>query len=125
VPWAHTVAITRARAAVFGARCRSCPLRDRCTTAREGKTLRLHPHHALLAAARQQAKTPGFQAVYRQNRPMVERTLSWLVRRGHRRVAYRGISRNRIWWSHRAAAVNLRRLLNLGLHLAEVGWAVA
>jgi hypothetical protein len=124
-PAQHTVAITRARHAVFGARCRDCPLRGRCTTARDGRELRLTAHHALLAAARRQAETPDFKAVYRQNRPLVERTLSWLVRRGHRRVAYRGVSRNRIWWSHRSAAVNLRRLLNLGLHSTEAGWAVA
>ena len=56
---------------------------------------------------------------------MVERTLSWLVRRGHRRVAYRGVARNRIWWSHRAAAVNLQRLLTLGLKPTAAGWVVA
>ena len=46
---------------------------------------------------------------------MVERTLAWLVRPG-RRVAYRGTARNRLWLAHRAAAINLRRLLTLGLH---------
>lgn len=46
---------------------------------------------------------------------MVERSLAWLTRRG-RRVAYRGIARNRIWLAHRAAAVNLQRLVNLGLN---------
>jgi hypothetical protein len=45
---------------------------------------------------------------------MVERSLAWLVRRG-RRVAYRGLARNRIWLAHRAAAVSLQRLVNLGL----------
>ena len=124
-PGSHTVAITRARKAVFGALCRACPLREHCTTRLKGRTLNVHPHHALLTAARRQAETPKFQAVYRHERPMVERTLSWLVRRGHRRVAYRGVTRNRIWWSHRAAAVNLRRLLNLGLYRTDTGWAVA
>jgi hypothetical protein len=52
---------------------------------------------------------------------MVERTLSWLVRRGHRRVAYRGVAPNRIWWSYRAAAVNLRPLLNLGVSRTRAG----
>ena len=124
-PNGHTVGITRTGSAEFGPRCRGCPLRERCTTAVEGKRLHVHPHHALLAAARRQAQTPEFQAVYRHERPMVERTLSWLVRRGHRRVAYRGVARNRIWWSHRAAAVNLQRLLTLGLKPTAAGWAVA
>jgi IS5 family transposase len=124
-PQGHTVVLTRTRNAVFGALCRACPLREHCTTRFKGRTLNVHPHHALLTAARRQAETPEFQAVYRHERPMVERTLSWLVRRGHRRVAYRGVARNRIWWSHRAAAVNLRRLLNLGLYRTDTGWAVA
>ncbi len=122
-PAQHTVAITRAGKAIFRPHCRGCPLRGRCTTSPRGRTLNIHPHHHLLAAVRRQAETPEFQAVYRHDRPLVERTLSWMVRRG-RRVAYRGVARNRIWWSHRAAAVNLRRLLNLGLHRTPTGWAL-
>jgi hypothetical protein len=124
-PNGHTVGISRTGCATFGVRCRGCALREHCTTAVDGKRLVVHPHHALLTAARRQAETPEFQAVYRHERPMVERTLSWLVRHGHRRVAYRGVARNRIWWSHRAAAVNLQRLLSLGLSHTETGWAVA
>ena len=124
-PAGKIATVSRTGSVTFGPRCRGCPLRGRCTTALDGKKLTVHPHHALLAAARKQAETPEFQAVYRHERPMVERTLSWLVRRGHRRVAYRGVARNRIWWSHRAAAVNLQRLLNLGLSRTERGWAVA
>jgi hypothetical protein len=55
---------------------------------------------------------------------MVERSIAWIVRKGHRRVAYRGIDRNRIWLGHRIAAVNLTVLLNLGLHRGPEGWAV-
>src|ERR1700686_3650327 len=58
---------------------------------------------------------PIAAATYTQWRPMVERSRAWLVRKGNRRVAYRDIERNRIWLSHRVAAVDLRRLLNLGL----------
>jgi len=46
---------------------------------------------------------------------MVERSIAWLVRRGARKVRYRGIARNRIGFSHRCAAINLRRLINLGI----------
>ena len=35
------------------------------------------------------------------------------------------LDRNRIWPAHRAAAVNLNRLVNLGLHPTETGWALA
>src|SRR4051795_8005969 len=73
-----TARITRTRTAVFGARCRDCPLRARCTTSAAGRTRRLHPHDALQRAHRARARDPEFQAVYRQHRSMVERSISWL-----------------------------------------------
>jgi hypothetical protein len=36
-------------------------------------------------------------------------------------VPYRGIGRNDLWWSLRVAAVNLRRLLVLGLPGRRLG----
>ena len=68
-----------------------------------------------MRAARRQAVTRTFQQRYRRWRPMVERSLAWLVADGCRRAPYRGIDRNDLWWSLRVAAVNLRRLLVLGL----------
>lgn len=85
----------------------------------------LHPHHALLAAARVFAATDAFTGPYRQHRPMVERTIAWLVRGPNRKVRYRGLDRNRIWLGHRAAAVNLNRLVNLGLTHTTDGWALS
>ncbi|MCP4222052.1 MAG: IS5/IS1182 family transposase, partial [Actinomycetia bacterium] len=61
---------------------------------------------------------------YRQHRPMVERSIAWLVANGHRRVRYRGVERNRIALSIRAATINLRRLINLGLTHSPNGWVL-
>jgi hypothetical protein len=116
-----TRTITKARKAVFGIACRDCPLRSRCTTSRKGRTLALHEHEALLRAARRQAQTPQFLTVYRQHRPMVERSIAWLTR-GNRKVPYRGVTKNDHWLHHRVAALNLRRLLNLGLASDHNGW---
>jgi IS5 family transposase len=77
--------------------------------------LSIHEHHELLAAARAHALTNEFTGPYRQHRPMVERSIAWLVRRGGRKVRYRGIDRNQIGLAHRCAAINLRRLINLGV----------
>jgi IS5 family transposase len=121
-PAGVTVALTPARAAYFGRRCAGCRHRHRCTTAVRGRIIELHPHHDLLAAARVQARTDDFQATYRQHRPLIERTIAWLVR-GARRVPYRGIHRNQLWWSHRCAAINLTRLINLGL-THQGTWAI-
>jgi hypothetical protein len=51
-PAGHAVALSRTRIATFGALCRNCPLRARCTTCKTGRTLVLHPRDDLLRAAR-------------------------------------------------------------------------
>jgi hypothetical protein len=117
--------ITSSRRAVFGAACRGCPLRPRCTSSARGRTLTLHPHDALQRAHRVRAQQPRFQAVYRAHRPMVERSIAWLVAGRNRRLRFRGARRNDLWLHHRAAALNLRRLLALGLHHTGDSWAIA
>lgn len=123
-PAAVTRTITKSSKAVFGVACRDCPLRSRCTTSRKGRTLALHEHEALLRAARRQAETPQFQTVYRRHRPMVERSIAWLTR-GNRKVRYRGVTRNDHWLHHRVAALNLQRLITLGLTSDHNGWTLA
>lgn len=111
-----TVAIgAKSRQARFTRRCDGCPIRERCTRAANGKVLSVHVHHDLLAAARAHALTNDFVTPYRQHRPMVERSIAWLIRRNGRKVRYRGIARNQIGFAHRCAAINLRRLVNLGI----------
>jgi IS5 family transposase len=124
-PAGHTVAITPSGRAVFDWRCQRCPLRERCTRAKDGKTLTLHPHETELAAARRRAADPAFQASYRRWRPMVERSIAWLVAKGHRRVRYRGLARNQLGLSVRVAAINLRRLIAMGLDHHDAGWVLA
>ena len=124
-PAGVVVALSAKRRASFGASCRTCPLRRRCTTAKAGRVVVLHPHHRHLVAARAKAKTEDFDAVYRRWRPMVERTLAWLTRGTNRKLRYRGVERNQLWWSHRCAAVNLQRLVTLGLVAGDDGWAIA
>ena len=124
-PAGYQVPITSSGRASFTSSCPSCPLRRRCTTAKQGRTIHLHPHEDELRAARRRAVTRSFQQSYRRWRPMVERSLAWLVADGCRRVPYRGIERNDLWWSLRVAAVNLRRLLALGLARRDQTWALA
>jgi hypothetical protein len=119
-----TARITRTRTATFGARCRDCPLQARCTNSARGRKLTLHPHDALQRAHRARAEDPEFQAVYREHRPMVERSISWLVAGRNRRLRFRGTRRNDLWLHHRVAALNLRRLLTLGLTRSGGGWAM-
>lgn len=110
--------------ATFGAACRGCPLRQRCTTSATGRKVVLGEHHLLQRQHRQRAGDEDFKTVYRQHRPMVERSIAWLTR-GARRVPYRGVDKNNNWLHHRVAALNLRRLLAMGLTSQNGTWALA
>ena len=123
-PNGQTRQLTTARKAVFGAVCRDCPLRARCTTAVKGRTIEVHRHERVQRHHRRRARTPEFQQVYRDKRPLVERSIAWLVR-GNRRVPYRGVIKNNAWLHHRVAGLNLRRLLALGLTLDHERWRTA
>lgn len=123
-PGGITVTISATGSATFGAKCRGCTLRSRCTSAVEGRHLTIHANDAELVAARRAWNEGTFAADYRQHRPMVERSIAWLVARNNRRVRYRGLERNQHGLTTRVAAINLRRLVNLGLHHNGTAWAV-
>jgi len=124
-PNGATRSISRTRQVTFGVACRGCPLRARCTTSATGRTLRLHEHDALQRAHRARWRAdPDLQADYRRHRPMVERGIAW-VTRGNRRVPYRGVIKNDAWLHLRVAAVNLCRLLALGLTGTNGQWTLA
>ncbi|MFG1711310.1 transposase [Nonomuraea sp. M3C6] len=130
-PAGHTVPLAapsgryQQRRATFTGLCTACPLHDRCTTAKTGRTLTIRPHHDLQTAVRHQAATdPAWQDDYRRWRPLVERAVAWLVARGNRRLPYRGTHANDRWLYRPAAALNLRRLVNLGLTHINNTWTL-
>jgi hypothetical protein len=119
--------LTGKRTATFGAGCRDCPLRQQCTTAKDGRSIRLHPHDQRLRAARHEWVTrEDLRDTYRRHRPMVERSIAWLIGpKGRcRRLRYRGTAANAWWLRTRIAGLNLRRLLNLGPTRHPTGWAM-
>ena len=122
-PNAVTVTISRTGVASFKARCAGCPVRSRCTSAIAGKSFHVTEHDQHLAIARARWRRGDGIDDYRQHRPMVERSIAWLVANGHRKVRYRGTERNRQALTVRAATINLRRLLNLGLRWDGI-WTV-
>ncbi|WP_169989205.1 transposase, partial [Microbispora sp. H10836] len=114
------------RKAFFTSQCADCPLRPRCTKAKAGRILTIRPQHDELAAARRQAATdPAWQDDYRRWRPPVERAIAWIVARGNRRLRYIGTIKNNAWLHTRAAALNLRTLINLGLTRTGNVWKLA
>lgn len=113
-PAGHTKAVTSG-AARFGKLCARCPLRVRCTTSPRGRSVTVDAHHHRRQTNRDRWAEPATQTAYRRHRPMAERTIAWLTRNKARRVPYRGVAANHLWLTHKAAAVNLLRLANLGV----------
>lgn len=130
-PAGHRVELERckdgSRRAAYGERCAACPLRERCTRAKAGRTLRIHSEYELLSRHRKQQRAPGWKEHYRATRPKVERKIAHLMRRKHggRRVRMRGTLRVRHDFSWLAAATNLHRLAKLGLTRRDGHWKTA
>ena len=120
--------ITARRNVTFGAACRDCPLRARCTTNKTGRALIVHEHDALLRAARRDWRaSPALQENYRKYRPNVERAVAQAATwRGRRlKLRYRGTTRNNAWLKRRTAALNLRNLIGRGLTPRDGTWVLA
>jgi hypothetical protein len=127
-PAGVTRPVTPGGAVIFGAACRTCPLRTRCTTAAKGRTLRLHPVDQMLRDARAQwAADPALREDYKQHRPNVERAIAQIATSRGRRIKlrYRGTTPNNAWLKRRTAAVNLRNLVGRGLTRNAGAWALA
>jgi IS5 family transposase len=125
-PGGHTRPMSPTRTVTFGKLCATCPLRQRCTTAKAGRSMTIHEYEALLRAARAQARTPQFKKDY-PTRSNVERTVAQVATQNGRRVKlrYRGTTKNDAWLHTRAAALNLRTLVKRGLTRTDGAWAFA
>ena len=123
-PAGHAMPMSaRTRTVTFGRLCAACPLRTRCTTAKDGRSTRIHPHEDLLRAARAQARTGDFKKAY-PTRSAIERIISWTATQNGRRarLRYLGAVRNNAWLHTRCAAINLRTLLRHGLTRRDGAW---
>ena len=109
----------------FGQACATCPLAARCTTAADGRSIRVGAHEAPLTRARARQTDPVWQADYKATRPKVERKIGHLMRRKHggRRARMRGQPKIDADFKLLASAVNLARLAALGLTRTSTGWA--
>ncbi len=73
--------------------CAACPLRARCTTSSNGRSVSIHPDEALLAELRQRQHTPAGRARLRE-RVQVEHALAHVGHWQGRRARYRGTRKN-------------------------------
>jgi hypothetical protein len=113
--------------AAFAAACVSCAQRSKCTDAKAGRVISVHPREATLQRSRAAQSGTTWKTQYRSTRPKVERKLAHLVfrRHGGRRARLRGCERNRHDFALLAAAHNLKRLSALGVRYDGRTWATA
>ena len=111
----------------FAGACARCEQRSLCTAAKNGRTISVGVHEAVLADARHRQIASAWKADYHATRPIVERRLAHLKRRWHggRRARVRGRPKVDADFNLLAAAVNLARLATLGLHSQPTRWALA
>jgi transposase len=84
--------------------CAACPLRARCTTSSNGRSVAIHPDEALLAELRDYQATPAGRARLRE-RVKVEHALAHIGHWQGRRARYRGTRKN-LFDLRRAAVVH-------------------
>jgi hypothetical protein len=73
--------------------CAACPLRQRCTTSSNGRSVAIHPDEALLAELRERQQTPEGRAKLRE-RVKIEHALAHIGHWQGRRARYRGTRKN-------------------------------
>jgi len=106
----------------WGAKCDTCPLRDKCATNKSGRrVLSVGLYHDVLQARRREMKTDEFKERMRQ-RAAIEGTNSELKRMyGFGRSRYRGMLKTDFANQCAAAACNTARWLRLSLWRADQG----
>jgi len=95
----------------FGAVCAACPLREQCTQAKEGRTIRMHPMEEQLQAAREYQQSPEGREHLRE-RVVVEHRLARLGQLGMGQARYVGRAKTRCQLLLSATIANLRRTWN-------------
>lgn len=116
-----------------GADCAACALRTRCTSKApekmratgRGRTVGVHPREALLQEARAREETEDFRE-FHAKRPVVERKIAHLMRRGLRQARYFGARKTRFQALATALVANLARLATVsGTSAGRPGLALA
>jgi Transposase DDE domain/Transposase domain (DUF772) len=96
--------------------CQACPLRERCTTSRKGRSVSIHPDEALLCELRQRQLTAVGRAKLRERVP-VEHALAHIGHWQGRRARYRGLRKNLFDLRRCAVVHNLHVLARVTTHL--------
>ena len=91
--------------------CRACPLRDRCTEAKRGRTLRRHVRHEEIRLMRERAQSGGSKKDIKTRQHLMERSFARAVRFGLKRARWRRLWRVQIQEYLTAAIQNIMILV--------------
>ena len=94
--------------------CATCPLRERCTAGKGGRTIMVGRHHRRIQAARAAQQQLATKALLRR-RAKVERKIDHLQDLGMRKARYRGRRKTRLQALLAATVANFKRLGVLGV----------
>ncbi|MGH3530028.1 MAG: IS1182 family transposase [Pseudonocardiaceae bacterium] len=97
----------------FGELCAHCPLRDQCTTSKQGRQIVVGRHHDRIEAARAAQGEPDTKSLLRR-RPKVERKIDHLQDLGMRKARFRGRRKTKLQALLAATVANFKRLVVLG-----------
>jgi transposase len=94
--------------------CGGCPLRAKCTSSKQGRSISVHPQERLLMKAREYQSTPEGKANLRK-RVIVENALARLAHLGIGQARYKGHKKTRFQLAIACTIANLRRTWNWSL----------
>ena len=101
--------------------CRACPLRDRCTDAKRGRTLRRHLRHEEIRLMRDKAQSFRSKKDLKTRQHLMERSFARAVRFGFKRTRWRRLWRVQIQEYLTAAIQNIMTLVR---YVKEPGKAI-
>ena len=76
--------------------CAQCPLRDPCTRAKDGRSLKRHLRQDELDYLRKEASTPTAMRDIKKRQDLSERSFAWSTRYGYKRARWRRLWRMEI-----------------------------
>jgi transposase len=91
--------------------CRACPLRERCTDAKRGRTLRRHRRQEEIRLMRERAQSSGSKKDLKTRQHLMERSFAQAVRFGFKRARWRRLWRVKIQEYLTAAIQNIMILV--------------
>ena len=94
------------------ATCLNCPLREKCTTSKKGRSISIHPDEKFIAELRSRQLTPSGRAKLRE-RVAVEHSLSRIGRWQGDKARYIGVRKNLFDLRRTAVVHNLHVLVRL------------